>query len=134
MTCCRKCGIEKPETDFYASERHSCKSCVCARVRAHRRINDSVREYDNKRAKLPHRKQLNREVSNRWRENNITGYKAHNILNNSVRDKKIHKQSCSVCGSSHHVHGHHKDYTNPLDVVWLCARCHHRHHAGQLSL
>lgn len=26
------------------------------------------------------------------------------------------------------VHAHHEDYSRPLDIVWLCAGCHHRRH------
>ena len=36
--------------------------------------------------------------------------------------------TCSRCGSLARVHGHHEDYSLPLDVVWLCPTCHGRRH------
>ena len=33
---------------------------------------------------------------------------------------------CSECGAEGPVQGHHIDYMRPLEVVWLCRRCHRR--------
>lgn len=41
--------------------------------------------------------------------------KAHNIVSNSIRDKKLFKEPCEVCGKKK-VHAHHDDYTKPLNV------------------
>ena len=39
--------------------------------------------------------------------------------------------TCEVCGEVN-VHGHHYDYTKPLDVKWLCPLHHVREHSKQL--
>lgn len=130
---CFKCGKEKPRSEFY---RHSqmgdgllgkCKDCAKKDVREHRRLNESVREYDRARAKTEKRKEQAARLSERWNAAHPIAYKAHTAVSNAVRDKKLTKQPCLFCGSER-VHAHHRDYTKPLEVTWLCAKCHHRLH------
>ncbi len=47
------------------------------------------------------------------------------LLNCAVRAGKIVRpERCSRCGELKKVDGHHKDYSRPLEVVWLCRQCH----------
>jgi hypothetical protein len=133
MKTCFKCKRIQPLSEFY---RHSamsdghlnkCKDCTKRDVRMHRRRSEAVRTYDRKRAKLPHRQALARESLKRWRAGNPEAYKAQCKLNNAVRDGKIARLPCEVCGETK-VHGHHRDYSKPLEVLWLCARHHHAAH------
>ena len=41
---------------------------------------------------------------------------------------KIKKTPCVNCGSNEKVCGHHEDYEKPLEVIWLCTKCHHELH------
>ena len=54
---------------------------------------------------------------------------AQQALANAVRDGKLSRQPCVRCvetgreqyGTSH---GHHEDYSKPLEVIWLCPMHH----------
>lgn len=126
---CGCCGKMVPLSGFYVSNRTKCKACVKAAVKRRALTNPSVQEYDRARAKLPHRKAAARQVTISWRERHPEAYRAHTALNNAVRDGKVVREPCQVCGTTENVHGHHRDYSAPLDVTWLCAKCHHRLHA-----
>jgi hypothetical protein len=39
--------------------------------------------------------------------------------------------NCTDCGCSETLDAHHPDYSKPLEVVWLCRRCHKRRHATE---
>jgi hypothetical protein len=52
-------------------------------------------------------------------------YFAKSAVNNALRDKRITKPDhCEICASTDRIHGHHHDYSKPLDVWWLCDHCH----------
>ena len=64
------------------------------------------------------------------KENHPEKFKARDSVGNAVRSKKITKPSkCSACESTENIEGHHADYDKPLEVIWLCSRCHKRLHA-----
>lgn len=53
----------------------------------------------------------------------------------ALRSARLVRQPCEVCAGSPTasdgrslVHAHHEDYSKPLQVRWLCQRCHHREH------
>lgn len=50
--------------------------------------------------------------------------KAHQIYKAAIRANRLVRQPCEVCGSTTKIHGHHDDYSKPLDVRWLC-QSHH---------
>ena len=46
---------------------------------------------------------------------------------------KIKKQPCMVCNNIK-VEGHHKDYSKPYDVTWLCRKHHYVIHQNHPSI
>jgi hypothetical protein len=130
---CRECKLLKPIEQFYKHAQmadgylNKCIDCVKSRVRKHRRGNDSVRAYDRERAKTPKRKAHIRAAALKFRKDNPEKYKAHTAVNNAVRDGRLIKQPCEVCGDMK-SHAHHNDYAKPFEVIWLCALHHQREH------
>lgn len=108
---------------------NKCKPCVRARIGEHRNNNiDRIRSYDCARAKNPRRIAHCIENTRRWRAKYPDRYRAHNALNNAIRDGKIIRGKCEICGIKEHVHAHHENYNEPLEVKWLCALHHCFHH------
>jgi len=134
LILCRVCGNHKSFVDFYNRQVRSdlsageCKSCTKTRVKNRSRTNPSVQEYDRERAKTPSRRAKTKEITRKWREDNPMGYLAHTAVSTAIRAGRLQKMPCVFC-SEKIVHAHHKDYSKPLDVIWLCPKCHHRLHA-----
>lgn len=64
-----------------------------------------------------------------WKQNNVIKQAASTIINRAVlRNKIIKPDNCSECGKGGRIHGHHDDYAYPMQVRWLCPKCHSHWH------
>jgi hypothetical protein len=61
----------------------------------------------------------------------LAKYKARMTLGNAIRDGKVQKHLCEICGAK--AEAHHSDYSKPLKVRWLCPLHHAALHNGRLS-
>ena len=52
---------------------------------------------------------------------------SRSIFSNAITSGKIIKKPCEVCGIEK-SEGHHKDYSKPFEVMWLCRRHHNEWH------
>jgi hypothetical protein len=142
---CTSCKQNKMMSDFYTHKGmksgllNKCKECVKERVRKHRNDNDSVREYDSKRYRenTERRIEMHRRAK-QYRFDFPEKYKARTAVNNAIRDKRLKKEPCMICGNPKST-AHHEDYSKPFEVKWLCylhhARIHSKvHHGKQSSL
>jgi hypothetical protein len=132
---CFKCLCKLPLEAFYKHTRmadgrlNKCMACTKKDVAEHRQINlEKIRAYDKMRASQPHRMKLRQAVVAEYAKKFPQRRKANNAVNNAVRDKRLEKWSCQVCGDPKSV-AHHADYSRPLDVVWLCQAHHKQAHA-----
>lgn len=135
MKTCISCETSKKPDEFYAHPKSAdrlmgvCKECHKQRMWSRRRTNPAVQAYDRLRYQSQqHRREITAIRSKQWRIDNPEGYKAHTAVGNAIRDGRLKKSPCSVCGSEKYLHAHHEDYSRPLEVTWLCATHHHRHH------
>src|SRR5688572_12175546 len=147
MKTCVKCRNEKPAESFYRHTsakdglRSACKECVaitCAKYREQNR--DRCKAYDSLRNRSEHRldskkayrrteagKAVTRKASAAKRLRSPLKYAAVSAVGRAVRDGKLSKQPCEVCGGTN-VEAHHDDYSKPLDIRWLCVEHHREHH------
>lgn len=144
---CISCQRVKPLAAFYRhpqmADRHlnKCKECQKADVKAAREANQEYyREFDRQRANMPHRvtarqtyqktergKERMNAGSKAWIARNPEKRAVHVLIGNAIRDGRIERGTCQICGSEK-AHAHHNDYSKPFDIWWLCRSCHIEFH------
>lgn len=76
--------------------------------------------------------QARRRSRQRYREAHPDKVRARKALVKAVeRGRLIKPPACQGCGKPFKkaaLHGHHEDYSKPLDVAWLCRGCHQALH------
>jgi hypothetical protein len=137
---CKVCQRAAPEVEFYDSIATYCKAHWRERVKANRAANaEHYKEFDRKRANLPHRVDARREyirtdegkashlrANNAYRQRNKQA--AHNAVSKAIKRGKLFPMPCVVCGAD--AEAHHPDYNQPLYVIWLCDKHHKEVHAA----
>ena len=130
---CFKCHVEKPINEFYKHPQmkdgrlNKCKECNKKDVRQNRKNNiEHYRAYDRNRGS-----RTTAEYLREYRKKNRQKNWARARLNYHIRNGNMSKKPCEVCGSTEWIHGHHDDYSKPLDVRWLCPVHHAEVHAKQ---
>jgi hypothetical protein len=141
---CVGCSTRRPISDFYrnssrTSGRHCrCKDCMKKAVASFQRT-PRGRLLKRRRDRLYREQQrpycsadLDRE---RYRRGHVPATRPEHkrraglIIREQIRRGLVSRpSSCQSCGNPVKVDAHHPDYAKPLDVEFLCRRCHgHRH-------
>jgi hypothetical protein len=143
---CFKCLLELPLSAFYKhgrmSDRHlnKCKECTKKDVRATRLAKlDYYRSYDRSRASQPHRVAARVEYQStdrarlsmaksrkEYERRNAHKKRATTAVGNAIRDGRMEREPCFVCGES--AEAHHAAYDLPMHVTWLCDKHHKQVH------
>lgn len=68
-----------------------------------------------------------------YRKRNREKIECHNFVRLAVKFGHLKRPDfCEKCKNNCKPHAHHNDYTKPLDVVWLCRKCHAEEHRTSL--
>lgn len=133
---CSICGETKPLDGFYNhpkmpdGRQKRCKDCCKAAAVENWKANrERNRAYDKQRFQRPERKAAIGIYQKRRRQRFPHKDLARTMVGNAIRDGRLIRQPCEVCGNSK-SQAHHDDYYKPLDVRWLCF-VHHREVHGQ---
>ncbi len=123
---CKICGSD-PAVDPYKSVPSRCRECHIAEVtrRYHLDPEPAKERVKKHRQRNPESSTTN---TRRWRELYPEKYLAHKAVRNALRrgdlKKPDHCASCETQLPAQQIHGHHDDYTKPLEVIWVCHECH----------
>lgn len=101
---CSGCGKPRDAKVYYGRKHRSyCNACVAAYMREWRKVNKPTPEQK--------RKDIARSYAGVY-----------------LRLGKIKREACVRCGSAE-AEMHHHDYSKPLEIEWVCRRCHVFEHA-----
>lgn len=119
---CIACGQTKPIAEFYAMRRRGrvdrrsrCRTCQRQlegrQERADPKRNEKLKR---RREKWPEKERARKAIAKRLERGTIT--------------KPDHCEGCGKQFPSRQIQAHHRDYSKPLEVDWLCQSCHRAVH------
>jgi len=149
---CTKCKKIKLASGFYRDARiksglkADCKACCRlydrseagrlkqARHRKTEKFKLSQAKHEKterrKRSKVEYRKSDAGKLSNikgvdKYKSSNPLKIKAHSVICVAIHSGRMENPgNCSECKITGKAEAHHDDYSLPLDVRWLCRKCH----------
>lgn len=144
MKPCICCGKTKSLSEFHAHPKmrdghlNKCKICVSEYVRArNERLSQNPswvlselkrhREKSRKYRASGRAKRQTNEAKQAYIERNPHKRAAHNAVNRAIKCGELIPMPCERC-EEEKTEAHHEDYAKPLDVNWLCVRCHNDRH------
>lgn len=108
-TCINGHPFDDKNTYRKRNGQRGCRTCIRLRTRAYR--------HRHRNRYLAH--------ARRWKQTNAAKHAAHSAVNRAVNTGHLKRPTeCSACGRDGDIQAHHDDYSQPLDVRWLCALCH----------
>lgn len=113
---CPTCKVIKTKEEFYKNRASwdgltsYCAECI-------RKINRNKKEWNRKYWYLHAKERIKSNSDSRKKY----AYKEHarQKMRYAIEHGKMEQKPCVICGEEK-TQGHHKDYSKPLDVVWLC--------------
>jgi hypothetical protein len=133
MKQCFKCRKTLPLEEFYQHKMMAdghlgkCKECAKRDEKKRRKSHpERFSMYERIRFQRPERKRQILETQRRRRAKFPEKARAYGAVRYAVKSGKLVRGPCEICGKTQ-VQAHHKDYSRPLDVQWLCFK-HHREH------
>lgn len=152
---CTKCGEPKPLTEFHRHPQHQdghasrCKVCVNAYVREYGQANKSMIASKGAAYRLANHEAVaaskaawylaNREQRVAASRRNLEAWRlahpdqarllkrVHETVRQAIRrGTLVRPDRCERCGAVGWIEAAHIDYSQPLDVRWLCRPCHRR--------
>lgn len=138
MKSCYKCGKEKNEDCFSVDRstkdrlQNCCKECQSLRDSKYRKTNKG-KEVNQKGIKKYRKTRKGKEAHSvggaRYRQKYPEKIKAGSCVGYAIKlGKLVRPDVCEQCDTKCKPEAHHPDYDKPLDVTWMCIKCHKKLH------
>jgi hypothetical protein len=131
MKPCWRCGLVRHVDEFSSFSGSAdglsvaCRDCESEKYMANR---DSI--LSKRRAHYIKNSERIRSRVKSYILDNPEKRSAHTAIERAVKFGRMERpRLCSSCGDPCTPVAHHEDYSRPLDVEWLCVKCHTRLHA-----
>ena len=134
MKTCPECKQTKELTEF-GKDSHKksgfrvyCKKCMCVKSREYKIKNPEKTGVLRDKWNLENKEKaakIQKKASKKFCLENPEKRKAHQAVGNALAGNRITRPSiCESCFKECKPEAHHEDYSKPLDVEWLCKKCH----------
>ena len=130
---CARCGEDRPRADFRKNStlpgglQAYCRPCQAAWKREWREANPEKARARGRRERARRQARGYTPKPKDRVEHNARARISKALLRGHMERPDI----CPKCERSDSpIQAHHDDYSKPLDIEWLCARCHSRLHHG----
>ena len=122
---CRSCVRIQPSSHF-RPKTAVCHGCDLARQKKWRDQHPGFSVEGNRKHRKANAQRLYLEhLARIRREPEKT--KARKAVRRALESGRLVRQACGRCGN-HKAEAHHPDYSKPLEIEWLCRKCHAAEH------
>jgi hypothetical protein len=144
---CRKCDSHDEIPQRQAANCditcHTCRAEIARRRRAALKASGKQEPRNRERAAEYERERNQRPEVRARRAADMARYSRDPLLRQrhearwqvrrAIAAGRLTRKPCETCGQLN-VHGHHDDYTKPLEVRWLCTACHRDWHKSNTPI
>lgn len=133
MKKCDRCGEIKDISMFYVHKKDNkifsyCKECSGkSRHNSYLKNREKRRAHDYKYQRSPKALELHRAFSSKVRKLYPEKIRCRDKVYKAIKSGKIIRGNCEGCGKPK-AQAHHKDYSKPFEIKWLCPACHTKEH------
>lgn len=120
------CHCGKEYVPYRASQQKHC-SHQCRDAYRYYKDREKRLAKDVEHFKKTHTREKGREQYAKAKERAPEKMRARSLMSAAIKRGQLVRQPCEKCGEPK-VHGHHTDYSKPLDVMWLCRKHHYEEH------
>lgn len=147
---CFKCGKKQPRTEFYKHPMMGdgllgkCKTCCKLFARQLKQVNKQNplwvldnrmknRQYMEAKRRSGFSSKISQEHKKKWADKNKNKIAAQKLARSHFKNKQK-PTNCEDCNCEGRLQMHHEDYSRPLDVNFLCTKCHAIRHIKKRAL